>query len=60
MGIDFCEDCSKEVDRDGAHVELVDKDGKFFLHVQCFLDGDWMRDDDVVGRGIAESALNVN
>ena len=55
-----CEDCFEEVDLGGPHVELVDNDGKFFLHVQCFLDGDWMREDDVVGRGVAESALNMN
>lgn len=56
-----CEDCPEEVDLGGPHVAIVDDDeGEFFLHVQCFLDGDWMRDEDVTGRGVAESYLNMN
>ncbi len=55
-----CEDCPEAVDLSGIHVAIEDDEGEFFLHVRCFLEGDWMRDDDVLGRGIAESHLNMN
>ena len=55
-----CEDCSDMVDLNGIHVVLEDGEGEFYLHVQCLLSGDWMRDDDAVGRGFAESCLNMN
>lgn len=55
-----CWDCDEEIDLGGVYVELTDDKGKFYLHAQCFLDGDWMRDDDIVGRGVTEAALNMN
>ena len=55
-----CEDCPEMIDLDGVHVELEDDKGEFYLHAQCFLDGGWMRDDDIVGQGVAEAALRMN
>jgi len=55
-----CEDCSDMIDLGGAYVALEDDEGEFFLHLQCFIDGDWMRDDDIMGHGIADSFLNMN
>jgi len=55
-----CEDCPEMVDLDGLHVALEDDEGEFFLHIKCFVDGDWMRDDDLVGQGFAASVLNMN
>lgn len=48
------------VDLWGMHVSLVEGEVEFFLHVQCFLDGDWMRDNDITGRAVATSMINTN
>jgi len=55
-----CEDCPEKIDLGGIHVSLIDDEGEFFLHIECFVNGDWMRDDDVAKQGFAQSCLNMN
>ena len=48
------------VDLDGEHVVLADDEGEFFLHLQCFVDNDYLKDEDVTGKAVAESMINKN
>ena len=58
--VEKCYECKGEIDFENDYIEAIDEYGSFYFHCRCFVESDFIRDDDLIARGFADAIDSKN